>query len=302
MFTCLHGEEWVIVQTELLEISYLAGGPEQGSPMILLHGWPDDPTGWAGVIPALEAAGYRWYAPWLRGFGPTRFLSLDAVRDGSSVAIAQDAFDFADALGIDRFAIVGHDWGGRAAYAMAALAPERLATMAVLAIGYTPRGKFEVPSFAQCQRWWYQWLMTSEAGMAKVVANPITFARAQWESWGPPGWFEEAAFAKAAASFVNPDWLAITLHGYRHRWQIEAMDARYDLQRAKVEATERLGVSTLMIQGADDRCDPPEESEGKEQWFTAGYRRIVIGGTGHFPAREALAEVAQAIISHLGQE
>jgi len=292
----------VIIQTELLEIGYLSGGPEHGLPLLLLHGWPDDPTGWADVTPALEVAGYRWYAPWLRGFGQTRFRSTDTLRDGSSVAIAQDALDFMNALGIDRFAVVGHDWGGRAAYAMAALAPERIAAMVVLAIGYTPRGRYEVPSLEQCRRWWYQWLMTSEAGAMKVAADPLGFARAQWDSWSPPGWYSEAAFTKAAASFESPDWLAITLHGYRHRWQDEALDARYTPQRAKVDATERLGVPTLMIQGGDNRCDPPEESEGQDQWFTAGYRRLVIDGAGHFPGREAATAVADAVIGHLSDK
>lgn len=292
----------MIVRTDLLEIGYLSGGPEHGPPLLLLHGWPDDPTGWTGVTPALEGAGYRWYAPWLRGFGQTRFRSSDILRDGSSVAIAQDAFDFADALGIERFAVVGHDWGGRAAYAMAALAPRRLAAMAVLAIGYTPRGRYEVPSLDQCRRWWYQWLMTSEAGAMKVASDPLGFARTQWDTWSSPGWYTNADFESAASSFDNPDWVAITLHGYRHRWQPEALDARYALQRAEVDATERLGVPTLMIQGGDDRCDPPEESEGQEQWFTGGYQRIVVDGAGHFPAREAPAAVAGAVIAHLVEQ
>lgn len=219
------------VQTELLDVAYLSGGPEDGFPLVLLHGWPDDVTGWAGVAPHLEAAGYRWFAPWLRGFGPTRFRSPDTLREGSSVAIAQDALDFADALGIGHFAIVGHDWGARAAYAMAGLVPERLPAMAVLAIGYTPHGSYEVPDFEQCRRWWYQWLMTSQAGAAKVSADPIGFARAQWHSWSPPSWYDEARFLEAADSFRNPDWLAITLHGYRHRWQSEELDPRYVAQR-----------------------------------------------------------------------
>ena len=184
---------------------------------------------------------------------------------------------------------------------MAAISPERLTAIAVLAIGYTPRGRFEVPSFDQCRRWWYQWLMTSEAGMAKVATDPVGFARVQWDSWSPPGWYDEVAFAEAAASFDNPDWLAITLHGYRHRWQREAMDARYAYQRAKVDATERLSVPTLMIQGGADRCDPPGESEGQESWFTAGYRRNVIEAIGHFPAREAPGAVAEAVLNHLIQ-
>lgn len=291
----------LFVETEVLKIGYLAGGRDGGVPLLLLHGWPDDVSGWAGVTPALEAAGYRWFAPWLRGFGPTRFRSSDTPRDGSSAAIAQDALDFADALGLDRFGVLGHDWGGRAAYAMAALAPRRLASMAVLAIGYTPRGRYEVPSLEQCRRWWYQWLMTSDAGAARVAVDPVAFARAQWDGWSPPGWYREADFTAAAESFRNPDWLAITLHGYRHRWQPEALDPRYTAHRERIDGTERLEVPTLMIQGGGDRCDPPTESEGQERWFTAGYRRAVIDDVGHFPAREAPSEVSRLVVEHFGR-
>lgn len=287
-----------ILETELLQIGYLQGGPEDGFPLLLLHGWPDDANAWAGVTPALEAAGYRWFAPSLRGFGPTQFRWPDTIRDGSSAAIAQDALDFADALGLSQYAIIGHDWGGRAAYAMAALAPEQVAAITVLAIGYTPRGRYKVPSYDQCQRWWYQWLMTSDAGVAKITADPIGFARSQWDKWSPVGWYEEADFEVAAASFRNPDWLAVTFNGYRHRWQHELLDPRYMAQRARIDATEQLTVPTLMVQGDEDYCDPPIESEGQGRWFTAGYRRMVLEGVGHFPAREAASIVARSAVEH----
>jgi len=287
------------VATDMLDIAYRCGGPQDGHPLLLLHGWPDDVRGWGFVAPLLEAAGYRWYAPWLRGFGPTRFLSDETLRDGSGVAVAQDAFDFARALGLPRFAVVGHDWGGRAAYIMAALHPERLSGIASLAIGYAPGGRFVVPAFPQARRWWYQWLMTSKAGADAVAADPLGFARMQWDSWSPPGWFDEATFAATADSFRNPDWVAVTLHGYRSRWQPEPLDPRYDAQRARLAAAELLTVPALMIQGRDDRCDPPEESEGQERFFTNGYWRLVLDGVGHFPAREAPEAVAEALVRHL---
>jgi pimeloyl-ACP methyl ester carboxylesterase len=287
------------VTSDVLDIAYMRGGSDNGFPLLLLHGWPDDPRGWAGITPSLEAAGYRWIAPWLRGFGPTGFRSSATLRDGSAAALAQDALDLADALGLGRFAVVGHDWGGRAAYALAALAPERVAAIAALAIAYAPRGRFTVPAFDQCARWWYQWLMTSEAGGRKVAEDPIGFARRQWDTWSPPGWFDEAGFATTAESFLNPDWVAITLHGYRHRWQAEPLDERYTSQRSRIDATEQLIVPTLMIQGGDDRCDPPAESEDQERYFDAGYARRVLYGVGHFPAREAPNQVARSVLAHL---
>lgn len=288
------------ITTDVLKIAYLRGGPADGRPVILLHGWPDDPTGWAGVTPALERAGCRWVAPWLRGFGPTAFLSSDTPRDGTGVALAQDVLDLADALGWGRFAVVGHDWGGRAAYLLAAVAPERVTAIASLAIGYSPRGRFTMPAtFAQSRRWWYQWFMTTEGGAAAVRADPVGFARIQWETWSPRGWYDDAAFVQATESFRNPDWAAVTLHGYRSRWRAEPLDARYHRLRQAVDAVELLHVPTLMIQGGADTCDPPEESEGQERWFAGGYRRVVVAGAGHFPAREAPDRVADLVLAHL---
>jgi pimeloyl-ACP methyl ester carboxylesterase len=154
-------------------LPFWSGGPADGYPLLLLHGWPDDPYGWTKVTPHLEAAGYRWIAPWLRGFGATHFIGAEVLRDGSAVALAQDALDLADALRLERFAAVGHDWGGRAAYALAVIAPSRVSAIAVLSIAYSPRGAFTVPAYDQCRRWWYQWLMTSEAGAAKVAGDPV---------------------------------------------------------------------------------------------------------------------------------
>jgi pimeloyl-ACP methyl ester carboxylesterase len=289
------------VTTQRLDIVYESGGPPEGRPVLLLHGWPDDVRGWRGVTPHLEAAGCRWVAPWLRGFGPTRFRSPDIVRDGTAVALAEDAFALAGALCWNTFAVVGHDWGGRAAYHMAALRPERIESLTVLAIGYAPRGLFTVPSFAQARNWWYQWLMTTEGGAKAVGTDPIGFARLQWDTWSPPGWFEAAEFEATAESFRNPDWVAVTLNGYRSRWMPDPGDPGYEPARARIAATERLAVPTLLIQGGADSCDPPGETAEDHRFFTGGHDRVVLDGVGHFPAREAASRVSQLILRHLSQ-
>jgi pimeloyl-ACP methyl ester carboxylesterase len=158
-----------------------------------------------------------------------------------------------------------------------------------------------VPTYAQSQRWWYQWFLTVDGGAQAFRDDPLSFALCQWQTWSPTGWFDDAEFRRTAESFRNPDWADITLHGYRSRWRSEPLDARYTDARARIDATEKLAVPILMLQGAEDHCDPPAESEGQERFFTAGYERVVMDHVGHFPAREAPGQVASLALQHLEQ-
>jgi pimeloyl-ACP methyl ester carboxylesterase len=285
--------------TDVLEIAFLQAGEGLDKVALLLHGWPDDATTWLSVAERLSRAGIRTIMPWLRGFGQTRFLSASTCRDGRTEALAQDALDLMDALKVKRFSVIGHDWGARTAYALAAIAPERLETVTALSLGYSPRGAFPVPPFEQSRAWWYQWFMSVDRGADAVAEDPKGFARIQWETWSPQGWFDEAAFEAVARSFENPDWLAITLSSYRGRWREEPRDPRYDVLRQKIAATERLNVPTLMIQGAADGTVLAKSTEDKDRYFTGGYRRLVLDEIGHFPTREAPDAVADAILEHL---
>jgi pimeloyl-ACP methyl ester carboxylesterase len=287
------------VATDVLEIEYETGGPPDGPVVLLLHGWPDDVRGWRGITPHLEHSKFRWVAPWLRGFGPTRFRSTSTTRDGGAVALAQDAMDLLDRLQYPKVSVVGHDWGARTAYALAALFPERLQSVTALSLPFSPGGRFPTPSFEQCRRWWYQFFMTTDRGADAVRASPKAFARQQWESWSPPGFFDDAEFEATAKSFENPDWLDITLNAYRSRWKVEPFDGRYAALRERLGTVESLSTPTLMIQGSADMCVAPSESEGQDRYFSGGYRRELLAGVGHFPAREASNEVARAVVAHL---
>jgi len=285
--------------TDVLEIAFLQEGEAQSGIVLLLHGWPDDATTWTSVSKRLSSAGIRTVMPWLRGFGQTRFLSNSTCRDGRIEALTQDALDLMDALGIEHFSVIGHDWGARVAYALAAIAPERLDTISALSLGYSPCGAFPVPSFEQSRAWWYQWFMSVDRGAEAVAKDPKGFARIQWETWSPPGWFDEATFEAVARSFENPDWLAITLSSYRGRWRDGPRDPRYDALHEKIASTEHLSVPTLMIQGGADGTVLAKSTEHKDKYFTDGYRRLVLDGIGHFPTREAPVAVANAILEHL---
>jgi pimeloyl-ACP methyl ester carboxylesterase len=286
--------------TDLLDISYTdsrADGGGDGPPVLLLHGWPDSPRTWREVATRLTGAGYRTIVPALRGFAPTRYRDPHTPRTGQVVALARDALDLADGLGLDRVAVVGHDWGARAAYAMAALWPERVSRLVPVSVGYEPGGG--LPNFEQARLWWYQWFQTLDAGAEAVGRDPIGFARLQWDTWSPPGWYEAAEFDATAEAFEHPDFVPTTLHYYRVRWGASPRDPAYEELEQKLARATTLSAPTLLIHGGSDTCIAPEQTEGRAGKFTAGYRRVVVPGAGHFVPREAPGTVADLVLDHL---
>src|ERR1700752_4805749 len=109
-----------------LDIAYEESGPASGWPCILGHGFPYDVHAYSDTAPMLAEAGARIIVPYLRGYGPTRFLKAETPRSGEQAALAHDLLALMDALKIERAAHVGYDWGGRAACILAALSPQRV--------------------------------------------------------------------------------------------------------------------------------------------------------------------------------
>ncbi|MGA9199240.1 MAG: alpha/beta fold hydrolase, partial [Pseudolabrys sp.] len=217
--------------TPTLWVAYERGGPVGGPPVILLHGWPDDVRTFERMVPAVQGAGFQTVVPWLRGFGPTSFLSSETMRSGEMVAMAQDTLDLADALKLNTFAVVGHDWGARIAYVLAAVHPERTTRICAMSVGWQP-GELPTPALEQVRKYWYQWFMATDRGSEAVRRDRKALARIQWETWAPRGWFDEGEFEITANSFENPDWPDITLHSYRVRWGEADKDPRYrDIDR-----------------------------------------------------------------------
>jgi len=288
------------VRTSTFDICYEEDGPASGPAVVLLHGWPDAPRGWTPVAQTLQSQGWRTIIPYLRGFSLTRFLSDQTPRDGSYVALTQDAIDLADSLSLNRFAVVGHDWGARTAYTLAALFPDRISAIAGLSTAYQPAGKFSVPDLEQSRRYWYQWFLCTNGGADALRRNPVAFARIQWDTWSPPGWFDEAEFAATSRYFNDPDWAEITLNSYRSRWMPdEKADPRYAPLRQKLAEIEKLSTPTPMIHGKSDNCVGLKPFEDSAPFFSGEYRRLALDGVGHFPHREAPTLVAAAIVEFL---
>lgn len=287
------------IETPSLSIACEISGPADGSPVILLHGWPDDVRTWDAMLPGLHAAGWRCIVPYLRGFGPTRFRSEAIPRSGQLSALGQDVLDLADALALQRFAVIGHDWGARAAYIAALLAPERVRACVALSVGWGTNDPDQPLSLQQMQNYWYHWLMALERG-AKLVRNRRReLTRHIWEIWNPNWAIADGDFETTAAAFDNPDWAEITLHSYRVRWGHAPRYPDHDAIEARLAADQTIRVPTLVVHGGADPCNGPTTSEGKDHLFADSYRRVVLPDVGHFPQREAPLAVLDAVLGFI---
>lgn len=278
------------IDTGALAVAYDADGPDDAPPVLLLHGWPDDNSTWRGVAPVLAAAGLRVIAPNWRGCGATRFRDAAARRTGDSAVLALDAIALMDALGHERFAVAGHDWGSNVAEALAVGWPARVTRLAMLSS--PPRlGGMSTSPFWHAQLQWYHWFMATRRGADAVRQDPVGFARVMWENWSPPGWFDEPTFARVARSFDHPDWAEVTLHSYRARWGEAAPDPDGAWLADRVAATPTLALPAIYVAGAADGVNPPATADAVPAKFTGPFELVRLPGIGHFPQREAPAEL-----------
>jgi pimeloyl-ACP methyl ester carboxylesterase len=290
------------VRTKLLEIAYLDSGPADGPPVILLHGWPSDPHDWDGVAPPLAAAGCRVLVPWLRGYGPTRFLDPATPRSGQQAALGADVRDFMDALQIPQATLAGYDWGGRAACVVAALWPERVRRL-VSITGYNIQNIAASgrpgPAAAE-YRHWYQWYFQTERGRAGLTQNRRDICRLLWQLWSPNWRFDDPTFEATAHSFDNPDFVDVTIQSYRHRYGAAPGDPAVEPLEHRLAGQPKIGIPTIVLHGAADGVSPPANSEHHARHFTARYERRVVPVAGHFLSRETPESVVQAVRDLLG--
>jgi pimeloyl-ACP methyl ester carboxylesterase len=291
------------VRTSTLEIGYEERGEPAGAPVILLHGFPDDAHAWDAVAPPLAAKGCRVLAPYLRGYGPTRFLDAGAPRMAQQAAIGQDLLDFMDALGLERAALAGYDWGGRAACIVAILAPARVRALVTIG-GYNVQNTLAPPkpaSASQERANWYQWYFNTERGRLGLETNRREICRLLWGDWSP-GWrFDDATFERTAAAFDNPDFVPVVIHSYRHRHRNAPGDPRFDAIERRLAERPRIEVPSVILQGRDDTVDPPRRSETHRALFPDGTERHVVPDAGHFMPREQPGVVVDALLTLLAR-
>jgi len=283
------------VRTTTLDIAYEESGAASGAPAILLHGWPYDPRDYDQVI-SLIGASCRIIVPYLRGFGATRFLSAATPRSGQQAALGNDLRELMDALGIERAVLAGYDWGGRAACIVAALWPERVR-------GLVSGNSYNIQNIAaslrpaspqQEHRLWYQYYFHSERGRAGLEANRREFCRLLWTLWSPHWQFDDATFARSAASFDNPDFVAVTIQSYRHRYGYAAGNPALEPIEQRLATQPKITVPTIALQGEADGVHPPDASANHAAFFTGPFR--LLPRIGHNPPQEAPHAVADAII------
>lgn len=285
-------------RTSVLDIVYEESGNAGGVPVLLLHGWPYDPRDYDNVIPPLVAGGYRIIVPYLRGFGATRFLSADTPRSGQQAALGSDLRELMDALDIERAVLAGYDWGGRAACIVSALWPERV-------IGLVSGNSYNLQNIptamkptspAQEHRLWYQYYFHSERGRAGLTANRREFCRLLWTLWSPHWAFDDATFERSAVSFDNPDFVAVTIQSYRHRFGYAAGDPALGAIEQRLAVQPKIAIPTIALQGEADGVHPPESPERHAGFFTGSYQRRLLPRIGHNPPQEAPQAVADAIV------
>ena len=286
------------IDAGVLNVGYAEAGPANGPVVVVLHGWPYDIHSFVDVAPILAGAGYRVIVPYLRGYGTTRFLSKDTVRNGQPSAIASDAIAFMDALKLQQPVLAGFDWGARTVNIVSALWPERCkATVSVSGylIGNQEAGKMPLPPKAELE-WWYQFYFATERGRAGYDKYRHDFSKLIWQLASPKWQFDDATFDRSAASFDNPDHVAIVIHNYRWRLGLADGERKYDDFEKRLAAFPVIAVPTITLESDANGAPHPDPSSYARKFSGKYEHRLITGGIGHNLPQEAPQAFAQAVV------
>ena len=286
------------IDAGVLNVGYVDVGPSDGPAVVLLHGWPYDIHSYVDVAPLLAAAGYRVIVPYLRGYGTTRFLSPETIRNGQQAVVAVDVIALMDALKIEQAVMGGCDWGARTADVIAALWPERcqaLVSVSGYLIGSQEANLKPLPPKAEFA-WWYQFYFATDRGRAGYEAYRHDFAKLIWQLASPQWTFDDATFERSAAAFDNPDHVAIVIDNYRWRLGLADGEAHYDDLETRLAAAPVIAVPTITLEGDANGAPHPDASVYAAKFSGSYEHRVITGGIGHNLPQEAPQAFAQAVV------
>ena len=286
------------IEAGVLSVGYAEAGPAEGPVVILLHGWPYDIYAFVDVVPVLAQAGFRVIAAWLRGYGTTQFLSADTPRNGQQGALAADVIALMDALKIDKALLAGFDWGARTADIVAAIWPQRVKALVSVSgylIGSQEANKKPLPPAAELQ-WWYQYYFATERGRLGYEKYRREFSKLIWQLASPKWNFDDATFERSAASFDNPDHVAIVIHNYRWRLGLAPGEAKYDDLEKRLAEFPVIAVPTITLEGDANGAPHPDPKVYAGKFSGKYAHRLVTGGIGHNLPQEAPQAFADAVI------
>jgi pimeloyl-ACP methyl ester carboxylesterase len=286
------------IEAGLLDVGYVDVGPDDGRPVVLLHGWPYDIHSYAEVAPVLGAAGYRVIVPYLRGYGTTRFLSPDTKRNGQQSVLAADTIALMDVLGIDSAIVAGFDWGARSANIVAALWPDRctaLVSVSGYLIGNQAANAAPLPPTAELS-WWYQFYFATERGRLGYDKYRHDFAKLIWRTASPRWSFDDETFDRSAAAFDNPDHVDIVIDNYRWRLGLSPGEPQYEDLEHRLATGPNLGVPTITLEGDANGAPHPDPSAYATKFSGKYVHRTISGGVGHNLPQEAPAKFAEAVM------
>jgi pimeloyl-ACP methyl ester carboxylesterase len=281
-----------------LNVAYAELGPATGPPVFLMHGFPYDIHSYEAVAPLLAGQGCRVIVPYLRGFGPTRFLSGETPRSGEQAALGADLLALMDALAVPRAVLAGYDWGGRAACVVAALWPGRCAGLLSLNSYNIQdiRGAMRPEAPENELRLWYQYYFHSPRGEQGLLQDRRAVCRLLWKLWSPTWAFTEAQFERSAAAFDNPDFVPVVIQSYRHRFGLVAGDPAFLEIESRLAQQPPITVPTITFDGLDDGVRPPADASQHAARFTGRRQHRWVPGVGHNLPQEAPQVFADALM------
>jgi pimeloyl-ACP methyl ester carboxylesterase len=274
---------------------------ERGAPgdplALVLHGFPESPVSFVGLLDALADAGFHAVAPWLRGYAPTSLAPDASYHVGS---LAADANALHAALGGDgRAVLVGHDWGAAATYPALSVAPERWRRGVAMAVPPFASMVAAMATTDQLRRSWYMWLFNTPLAEGALAANGLALIDALWAQWSPSIDPAVAAqgIAGVKAALAEPAHLAAAIGYYRSLFQEAPGDP--DAAAAQAVTLTMPSVPVCYLHGEEDGCIGIDAIGDPLAHLAEGSRFERVAAAGHFLHVERPTIVAGHICSFL---